>query len=131
MRNVTSLYFNFSVRYIFIKCFTNSILFSGPNRTSERPSYLFSLLKRCYRLFNLEFRYNKIFLTTNRLICKILQKLLLIPFCHLLRLVKILHHIPAQIFRVYAFGCFYTPREILSRVDDSSRITYQIENLRS
>ena len=28
---------------IFIKCFKNSILLSGPNRTSERPSYLFSL----------------------------------------------------------------------------------------
>ena len=30
---------------IFIKCFTNSILLSGPNRTSEHPSYLFSLEK--------------------------------------------------------------------------------------
>ena len=28
---------------IFIKCYKNSILLSGPNRTSERPSYLFSL----------------------------------------------------------------------------------------
>ena len=26
-----------------IKCFKNSILLSGPNRTSERPSYFFSL----------------------------------------------------------------------------------------
>ena len=29
---------------IFIKCFKNSILLSGPNRTSESPSYLFSLV---------------------------------------------------------------------------------------
>ena len=28
---------------ILTKCFKNSILLSGPNRTSERPSYLFSL----------------------------------------------------------------------------------------
>ena len=28
---------------IFIKCFNNSIWLSGPNKTSERPSYLFSL----------------------------------------------------------------------------------------
>jgi hypothetical protein len=28
---------------IFIKCLKNSILLSGPNRTSERPSCLFSL----------------------------------------------------------------------------------------
>ena len=30
---------------IFIKCFINSILLSRPNRNSERPSYLFSLVK--------------------------------------------------------------------------------------
>ena len=29
---------------IFIKCFENSILLSGPNRTAESPSYLFSLV---------------------------------------------------------------------------------------
>ena len=29
----------------FIKCFKNSILLSGPNKTSKRPSYLFSLVK--------------------------------------------------------------------------------------
>ena len=28
---------------IFIKYFENSILFSGPNKTTERPSYLFSM----------------------------------------------------------------------------------------
>ena len=28
---------------VFIKCFKNSKLLSGPNRSSERPSYLFSL----------------------------------------------------------------------------------------
>jgi hypothetical protein len=35
----------FSIQFsmIFIKCLKNSILLSGPNRTSERPSYLFSL----------------------------------------------------------------------------------------
>ena len=29
---------------IFTKCFKNSILLSGPNKTSERSSYLFSLV---------------------------------------------------------------------------------------
>ena len=43
MRHVTSLYFNF-VSMIFIKCFKNSILLSGSNRTLERPSYSFSLI---------------------------------------------------------------------------------------
>ena len=28
----------------FIKCFKNSISSSGPNKTSEHPSYLFSLV---------------------------------------------------------------------------------------
>ena len=37
MRHAMSLHFNFS------ECFKKSILLSGPNRTSERPSYLFSL----------------------------------------------------------------------------------------
>ena len=44
MMQVTSLYFNFSVWYVFMKCLKNSILLSGSNRTSERLSYLFSLL---------------------------------------------------------------------------------------
>ena len=44
MRQVTSLYFNFCSK-IFIKCFKNSILLPGPNKTSVRSSYLFSLTK--------------------------------------------------------------------------------------
>ena len=33
------------IQMIFTKCFKNSILLSGSNRTSVRPSYLFSLAK--------------------------------------------------------------------------------------
>ena len=43
MRHVTSLYFNFVS--MFIKCFKNSILLPGPNKTSVRSSYSFSLTK--------------------------------------------------------------------------------------
>ena len=34
---------------IFIKCFKNLILLSGPNRFSVRPSYLFSLVHTAFR----------------------------------------------------------------------------------
>ena len=42
---------------IFIKCFKNSILLSGPNRTSECPSYLFFLADVTFNAFLSSFCY--------------------------------------------------------------------------
>ena len=42
-----------SLYFYFIKCYKNSIILSGPNRTSESPSYLFSLVEDFFELCGL------------------------------------------------------------------------------